>query len=297
MKQNQESEKSETQGKHYVVDTRIVSPLNRAGGNIRTDYGEKDGSLQELVDSIRENGIKEPIKGFRDPEDPERWIAVNGHTRLKACEILNKEGKVIRAKIITIDSRSVSDEDLIFDMISSNAGRPLKPMEMAEAVRRLLNYGLEIGEIAKRFGKELVFVKNLELLSKAPKKFREMVSDGSIAYTLVLQTFKKTQDWNKAVEIIEKAGGVAKSEKIERIKKSDSDSDINPDTVQQKITKRHVDEAMNRVDSIKELQRALNNFKESEEDKEIKNQELFKFANDLANGRLVSSDIEELLFS
>lgn len=292
-KEPKETEKSETQGKHYVVDTRIVSPLNRAGGNIRTDYGEKDGTLQELVDSIRENGIKEPIKGFRDPEDPERWIAINGHTRLKACEILNKEGKVIRAKIITVDARTISDEDLIFDMISSNAGRPLKPMEMAEAVRRLRNFEIPIEEIAKKFGKNLILVKNLELLSKAPKKFRDMVSDGSIAYTLVLQTFKQTQDWNKAVEVIERASGISKNEKISRTK---SEFDVTPE-VHSKITKRHVDEALNKVDSLKELQRALNNFKEDKNNREIKNPELFKFANDLANGRLVASDIETILFS
>lgn len=288
----------ETQGKHYVVDTRNVSPLNRAGGNIRTDYGEKDGTLKELVESIRENGIKEPLKGYRDPNNSERWIAINGHTRLKACGILNEEGIVVRAKMITVDSRSISDEDLIFDMISSNAGRPLKPMEMAEAVRRLRNFELSVEEIAKKFGKELVFVKNLELLSKAPKKFRDMVNDGKIAYTLVLQTFKNTQDWNKAVEIIEKAALISINEKTERSKKSSSEDgfDVSPDTYA-KVTKRHVDEALNKVDSIKELQRAINNFKSSENKREIKNGELYRFAENLANSRLVSSEIENLLFN
>lgn len=289
MKTKTDEQTKETQGKHYVVDTRNVSPLNRAGGNIRTDYGEKDGTLLELVESIRENGIKEPLKGFRDPEDPDKWIAINGHTRLKACAILNEQGVFPRAKMITVDGRTMSDEDLILDMISSNAGRPLKPIEIAEAVRRLIAYGLTLEEIAKKFAKELVFIKNMDLLAKAPKRLREMVSDGRIAYTLVLQTFKQTQDFNKAIEIIEKAGGIAKAEKAGK-EKPGSDSEST-----QKITKRHVDEASNKVDSLKELARVFNDHKENP--MTIKSKELFDFASSLSNSRLVASDIKKLLFN
>ena len=134
----------ETTGKFFVVDTINISPLQRAGGNIRTDYGEKDGTLLELVESIRSNGIKEPMKGYRDSENEGKWIAINGHTRLKACEILRKEGIEVKAKVILVDARKVSDEELIYDMITSNAGRPLKPIEMAEAVRRLIAKGVDV---------------------------------------------------------------------------------------------------------------------------------------------------------
>lgn len=132
------TEKKETQGKHYVVDVRNISPLNRAGGNVRSDYGEKDGTLMELVNSIRKYGILEPFKGFRDPENTGKWIAVNGHTRMKACEILAKENIFPVAKMITIGvACDISDEDLLFHMYDSNTGRQLKPMEFAEICRRL----------------------------------------------------------------------------------------------------------------------------------------------------------------
>jgi len=284
-----------TQGKHYEVDTRLISPLNRAGGNIRSDYGEKDGSLQELVDSIRENGIKEPLKAFRDPDNKDKWIAINGHTRLKACEILNKEGLAIRAKIIVVDARRLSDEELITDMVVSNAGRPLKAIEMAEAVRRMIGYGHKPKDIAKKWGKTAPQIKNLELLANAPKVLRDMVSDGKISSTLVLTTFKEHQDFNKAMEIIKSAAGIAIKKRAVKEGEMlvDEEFDVEP-SIHAKVTKKHIDMASNRVDSMRELQRVLN---KNGLTRERKNEDLYTFAKKLAQNELIGSEIETYLFN
>lgn len=290
----------ESQGKHFEVDTRNISPLNRAGGNIRNDYGEKDGSLQEMVDSIRENGVKEPLKAYRDPENKERWIAINGHTRLKACEILNKEGVVIRAKVLLVDARKLSDEEIITDMVVSNAGRPLKAIELAEAVRRMIGYGNKAKDIAKKWGKTTYQIKNLELLANAPKELRDLVSSGVMSATLVLQVFKEHQDFNKAVEVLRAAVGVAIT-KAKAKAKPDSGSadadhvDVSPE-VHAKVTSKHVKQATNKVDSFRELQRVISGYATSENQPDVKSEELLLFAKKIANHRLIGSEIYELLF-
>ena len=288
-------ETKETTGKYFVVDTINISPLQRAGGNIRTDYGEKDGTLLELVESIRSNGIKEPMKGYRDSENEGKWIAINGHTRLKACEILRNEGIEVKAKVILVDARKVSDEELIYDMITSNAGRPLKPIEMAEAVRRLIAKGVDVAEISQRFGKTKDFIRNLELLAMSPKRVRDLVSDGRIAYSLVLEALKKCKDFNEAVELIEKAAGLAQAPK--QIKTEGFEHEESPsesDGQNNRIKRSHLYEAMNRVDSFKELQSVFKS--QIDNQKPVVNQELFLFAKKLIENKLVKSDIEKLLF-
>lgn len=58
MKTEQVETTVEVAGKHWEVDVMNIKPLERTGGNLRIDYGEEDGSFKELIDSIRENGIR-----------------------------------------------------------------------------------------------------------------------------------------------------------------------------------------------------------------------------------------------
>lgn len=99
--------KKETAQKYYEVDVRNIQPLDKAGGNIREDYGDSDGSFQETVDSIRENGIIMPLRGYRDKTNPEIWHTTDGHRRVKAAmKLYNEEGIVIRARIVNVGKMS-----------------------------------------------------------------------------------------------------------------------------------------------------------------------------------------------
>lgn len=182
--------------KHYKVDVRAIIPLERAGGNVRTDYGNADGSFQELVNSIRENGIKVPLRAYRNPENKEQWIAIDGHRRLKAAMILVEEGATMMAQVISVDARTITDEQLVIDMVVTNSGKPLSPLEMAEAVRRMLQYGYSNKDVAAKFGFPRHLVKNLEVLGLAPKRLRDLVHEKKVSYSLIVQILKECKDSN-----------------------------------------------------------------------------------------------------
>lgn len=278
----------ESQGKHYEVDVLNIKPLPEdrgAGGNIRTDYGDID----ELAKSIFQNGIIMPLRAYRDKDNEGGWIAIDGHRRLAAAMKLVKEkGITIRAKVITVDSRKISDEQLIYDMITTNSGKQLSPVEMAEAVRRLIAYNHSVKDIAKGFGKPILFIQNLELLASAPKRVRDMVADKKISYSLVIQVMKETADFNEAIKIIEAAAGVAINEKV--IKKNISASPEVP--LSAKITKRHIAKAGNKHNSIKEAKTLL----KDNPDREPNNQEVFIFLKKLVNNELSAAELEKILF-
>lgn len=283
---------TETQQKYWEVDVKNVKPLNRAGGNIRVDYGEKDGSFQELVDSIRENGVLVPIRGYRDKENDGQWIAIDGHRRLTAAMKLVEEEKLdIRIRVVVVDARKVSDEQIIYEMVTTNSGKALSPIEMAEAVRRLQAYGHSTKDIAKKFGKTYDFVNNLSLFASAPKRLRDHVAANKVSYSLVLDVLRETKDFNEAIEKIEKALDIAKSQ-VKQKMSIDPDTDTS-EPLQYKATKQHLDLATNKVDSMKELQMVIREIEEQKLD--VSNKELFNFATAIAKNRITASDIKKEL--
>lgn len=245
--------KEETKQTTWEVDVRNIKPLERAGGNIREDYGDID----ELAKSIEESGIMVPIRAYRDKDNDGQWIAIDGHRRLKASmQLVNDKGLTIRAKVLVVDYRKLSDEQLVYDMVITNSGKELNPIELAEAVRRLIAYGNKPKEIASKFGKPTPFVKNLELFASAPRRIREMVKNNVVSYSLVLKILKESADYNVALEQIESALKVAKESKA--IKQGISVDAIDDDSdIQVKVTKRSLDKATNKLDSFIELQRAI----------------------------------------
>lgn len=284
--------KPEVQKKSWEIDVRNIQPLNRAGGNIRTDYGEKDGSFQELIDSIRENGILLPLRGYRDKDNEGKWISIDGHRRLAAAmKLVNEEGLQIRAEIIAVDPQFVSDEQLIYEMVTANSGKELSPIEMAEAVRRLQSYGHTIKEIAKKFGKNNELVSNLSLFASAPKRLRDLVAGNKVSYTLVTKLLRETKDFNVAMERIEKALAISKSEAKQK-------NEIDPDTdtsepLDYKATKKHLHLATNQVDSAKELKMAIREIKEK--GLKVVDSRLFEYLEKIAENRITAAEIKKQL--
>jgi ParB/RepB/Spo0J family partition protein len=282
----------ETQGKHYEVDVRRIRPLQRAGGNIRSDYGD----LEELAASIEANGVIVPMRGYRVSDDKNfEWEVIDGHRRLAACQLLINRGITVRCKIITVDARKYSDEQLVLDMITTNAGKPLNPVEMAEAVRRLQNFGWKNKDISVKFGKSMRLIQNLALLAGAPKRIRDLISNGNISYTLALSIMKESVDFNDAIAKIEDSMGVAKMTKANLSPVEDAEEFAVSDDVHAKVTKKHVNIATNKVDSFKELQIVFK--RQIDNPKDVANTELYSFLKRIIENKLTSSQIEKQLFN
>jgi hypothetical protein len=163
---------------------------------------------------------------------------------------------------------------LIIDMVVTNSGKPLSPIEMAEAVRRLINFGYTTKDVATKFGKTTHFIRNLELLASAPKRIRDLVAENKISYSWVLLMLKECTDFNEATNKIEEA--------------------LNFSIKESRISKRHLNEVRNVVDSFKELRSVFK--KQIDKPSEVLNPELVSFAKRLLNNELTANQIEKLLY-
>lgn len=137
----------------------------------RTQYHEEE--LQELTDSIKENGVLQPIL-VRETEDGYEVIA--GERRLRAARAINLE------KVPAIIKKASNQESLVLALIENIQREELNPMEEAHAFRRLIEeFNLKQEEVAVAVGKDRSTISNILRLLKLPEGIQKSVSDGKLS--------------------------------------------------------------------------------------------------------------------
>lgn len=168
------------------VQNVLLSDLVASPFQPRTDFrGEK---LQELVESIRDRGIIQPLIVRKRAE---KYELVAGERRWRAAEIVGlKEAPVI--------VREASDQEVLELALIENIQREdLNPIEEAKAYRRLADeFGLKQEEIAKKVSKSRAAVANgMRLLDLAPDVqswlTQERISVGHAKVLLAVKTHQE----------------------------------------------------------------------------------------------------------
>ncbi len=136
-------------------------------------YFDKD-ALVSLADSIKENGLLQPII-VREHMD-NRYQIIAGERRFRASKLAGLEE--IPAIIIERDNRAADEISLIENIQREN----LNPIEEAAAFKALINnYGLTQEELAERIGRSRSAVTNTLRLLELPDEVLEMVINRDIS--------------------------------------------------------------------------------------------------------------------
>jgi ParB/RepB/Spo0J family partition protein len=158
----------------------------RPGLNIRTDMGD----LQQLSDSIKENGLRVPLRGYKE-KGTEKYIVTNGHRRHAAIGLFINEINETYYVPIVLEPQKYSDELRIIDMFIMNDGKNLTPLEQAEGVRRLQQCGYNDKEIATKISRSPAYVCKLSSLNTAPKKLINLIAKDTIAASFAMDIIAK----------------------------------------------------------------------------------------------------------
>ena len=150
-------------------------PLNRIRPSALQPRKQfSDESLRELADSIREQGIVQPLI-VRVRGDYFELIA--GERRWRAAQLLNLPDVPIITR--EADDRSVLELALIENLQREN----LNPIEEAQGYAQLAEqFQLTQEEIATKVGKSRAVVANALRLLKLPLEVRDYVSRGQISF-------------------------------------------------------------------------------------------------------------------
>ena len=127
--------------------------------------------LSELADSIKENGIIEPLVVRRDGPSME---LIAGERRLRAAAMAG----LTEVPVVIMD---VTDhESLELALVENIQREDLNDMEEAEAYSSLLGFGMTQADIAKKVGKERATVANHIRLLKLPVEVKDALRDRAI---------------------------------------------------------------------------------------------------------------------
>lgn len=172
------------------------APLLVAVGAIKTNPGQprkifKEKELEELGESIKENGIIQPLVVCELEGAPGHYELVAGERRLRAAKKIGLE------QVPVIVKRGTDREKMIMSIIENVQRSDLNCVEEALAYYQLMNeYKLSQEEVAKKLGKERSTVANFLRILSLPRPVidllqKEMISFG---HAKVLVSLKEREE-------------------------------------------------------------------------------------------------------
>ncbi|GAB3583312.1 ParB/RepB/Spo0J family partition protein [Leifsonia lichenia] len=140
----------------------------------RTEFDRE--ALDELVASIREVGVLQPVVVRPIPGQPDKYELIMGERRLRAT-------KEIGLDTIPAVVKDTADEDMLRDALLENLHRSqLNPLEEASAYQQLLaDFGITQEELAFRIGRSRPQITNTLRLLKLPSAVQSRVAAGVLS--------------------------------------------------------------------------------------------------------------------
>lgn len=187
-----------------LIDHLQPNPL-QPRGNISPD------SLNELVDSIKEHGILEPLVVAQTPAGLQ---IIAGERRWRAAKIAGL------LKVPAIIKQTTPQGMLEMAIIENVQRTDLNPIERAKAFERLgTEFALQTNKIAKRVSKSASYVSNSLRLLKLPDALKDGLLSGVITegHARALAAIEDTRAMIEAYKIVLKENAsVRRAEELAR---------------------------------------------------------------------------------
>lgn len=165
-------QKSENNSSDLRIEKVAVEQLQSGLYQPRQTFDE--AALQELADSIRVQGVVQPI--IVKPLGDERYEIIAGERRWRASKLAGLD------KVPVVIRQADSQTTLALALIENIQREDLNPIETAIGLKRLIKeFDLTQQEAADTVGRSRTAVSNLLRLLKLPKKIQTLLHEGQIS--------------------------------------------------------------------------------------------------------------------
>lgn len=191
-----------------MVDPALI--VIRDGWNSR-DFSDVENvaHVNALADSIRENGVKEPLTVYIEDG---KMILTNGESRLRAVRLLLSQGVAIAGVPVQTEPKNANEVDFLASQIIRNSGKPLTLLEQAALFRKLIGHGLTEKDIAAKAGYTNERIRQILTLNQATPDVAAEVKAGTIAATTVQRIIAAAKSRAEISETVKAAVEKARSE-------------------------------------------------------------------------------------
>lgn len=193
-------------------------------------------SLVDLVDSIREHGILEPLVVAKTPAG---FQIIAGERRWRAS-------KLAGLTHVPVIVRETSPKGMLEMALVENVQRvDLNPLDRAKGFERLMNeFGLTTSEIAVRIGKSVAYVSNSLRLLSLPDALKDGLLSGLISEGHA-RALAAIDDSNLMIEaykiILRESGSVRRAEELARRMKVKSQQEVKKPNEHIRIVSEEID--------------------------------------------------------
>jgi len=198
-----------TETKVVEIDTNLLQP-----NPLHPREPATPESLSELVDSIRKNGILDPLLVAKTPAG---YQIISGERRWQAARILGLP------KVPAVVKEVTPQQMLQLALVEDLQRNQLNPLERARAFLRLKEeFGLSWSQIAKKIGKSIAYVVNTVNLLKLPDAVKDGLLSGLITegHARALGGIEDTRLIIEAYKtILKEKASVRRAEEIARLLK------------------------------------------------------------------------------
>lgn len=130
-------------------------------------------AIQELAQSIRENGLIQPILVEKSGDN---YILIAGQRRLEAHKVLDR--KEIKAEVCT--EQLMTTEQLLLALVENIQREDMRPIDEARAYARLQELGLSVNKIHQRTGKSLPTITATLRLLNLDGEIQELINERAL---------------------------------------------------------------------------------------------------------------------
>ncbi|MCK5721215.1 MAG: ParB/RepB/Spo0J family partition protein [Gammaproteobacteria bacterium] len=216
---------SSAEFQHLAIDV-----IQRGRYQPRTNFNLD--ALQELADSIKAQGVVQPIIVRPLSATPGQYELVAGERRWRAAQLAGLH-------VIPAIVRDIPDQEAMAVALIENIQRQeLNPIEEAKALVRLVDeFGLTHQEAADAVGRSRVSVSNLLRLLTLETDVRHMLEDGQLemGHARAILGLEAAKQMQAARQVVKKGLSVRETEQlVRRLNKPESEkpkkAGLDPDT-------------------------------------------------------------------
>ncbi|MDD3679427.1 MAG: ParB/RepB/Spo0J family partition protein [Candidatus Shapirobacteria bacterium] len=191
-------------------------------------------SLTDLINSIREHGILEPLVVA---DTPAGYQIIAGERRWRSA-------RIIGLKTVPVIVKKTNPQQMLEMAIIENVQREdLTPLDRSKAFQQLQEeFDLSVGEIAKKIGKSLAYVSNSLRLLSLPDAIKDgllsgLISEGHARAIAGLKDPEKIIQVYK--QILKEKASVRRAEELSRITKKPSEKKLTFQKTNQSVVKQY----------------------------------------------------------
>ena len=198
-----------------------IDYLSAGSWQVRKKFDESE--LHSLSQSIKNNGIFQPIVVVSNKEENGKYKIVAGERRWRAAQLAN----IHEVPIILRDDLP-PDKIVEISLLENLERSDLNPIEEAKGYEELINkYNYTQEKVAKIFSKSRPYITNFLRLLSLPDEIKYFIVDGKISVGHARAIINSDNSLEVARNIIKKGLSVREVEKLlKRPKKSENTSEL-----------------------------------------------------------------------